>query len=220
MRDSAATIDYGPATSTALTFNGGKTYLPLPYGQLTFTGGQPDPTTDFLLNPETRRMQTTDQARFQRLDIQVQPKQISAAQLAAATSSRQKVASRYLQLPRTLPKRIRTLAKRITAKATTHTKRYWLSKIISNQIHASRIQKPMHAAPRQPGTMWIIFFLIRPSVTVITSPRQWLYYVAVSACQRAGLRDSTLAHCSWFRKSEKIRDSQQQCPFIAGSLLR
>ena len=119
MRDSAATIDYGPATSTALTFNGGKTYLPLPYGQLTFTGGQPDPTTDFLLNPETRRMQTTDQARFQRLDIQVQPKQISAAQLAAATSSRQKVASRYLQLPRTLPKRIRTLAKRITAKATT-----------------------------------------------------------------------------------------------------
>ncbi len=119
MRDSAATIDYGPATSTALTFNGGKTHLPLPYGQLTFTGGQPDPTTDFLLNPETRRMQTTDQARFQRLDIQVQPKQISAAQLAAATSSRQKVASRYLQLPRTLPKRIRTLAKRITAKATT-----------------------------------------------------------------------------------------------------
>lgn len=198
MRDSAATIDYGPATSTTLTFNGGKTYLPLPYGQLTFTGGQPDPTTDFLLNPETRRMQTTDQARFQRLDIQVQPKQISAAQLAAATSSRQKVASRYLQLPRTLPKKFWSehLPRKSPPRPRPHTKRYWLSKIISSQIRASRIQKPMHAAPRQPGTMWIIFFLIRPSVTVITSPRQWLYYVAVSACQRAGLRDSTLAHCS------------------------
>ena len=196
MRDSAATIDYGPATSTTLTFNGGKTYLPLPYGQLTFTGGQPDPTTDFLLNPETRRMQTTDQARFQRLDIQVQPKQISAAQLAAATSSRQNVASVIYNCHAPCQKGSEHLPRKSPPRPRPHTKRYWLSKIISSQIRASRIQKPMHAAPRQPETMWIIFFLIPPSVTVITSPRQWSYYVAVSACQRAGLRDSTLAHCS------------------------
>lgn len=119
MRDPNASVDYGPAQSTTLTFNGSKSFLPLPYGQLTFTGGQPDPTTDFLLNAATRRVSTTNQAPFQRLDIQVQAKQITAAQLTAATSSRQQVGSRYLQLPSTLPKRVKQLAEKITAKAST-----------------------------------------------------------------------------------------------------
>ncbi|QVI34733.1 transglutaminase [Lacticaseibacillus chiayiensis] len=119
MRDPNASVDYGPAQSTTLIFNGSKSFLPLPYGQLTFTGGQPDPTTDFLLNTATRRVSTINQSRFQRIDIQVQPKQITSAQLTAATSNRQQVGSRYLQLPSTLPKRVKQLAEKITAKAQT-----------------------------------------------------------------------------------------------------
>lgn len=119
MRDPSARVDYGQATSVKLVFNGGKTFLPLPYGQLTFTGGKPDPTTDFLLNSATQRITASDDQRFERLDIQVQQKQFTDTQLETATSSTQLISSSYLRLPSSLPQRVRTLAKRITADAKT-----------------------------------------------------------------------------------------------------
>lgn len=49
MRNPSARVDYGQAMSVKLVFNGGKTFLPLPYAQLTFTGGKSNPTPIFCL---------------------------------------------------------------------------------------------------------------------------------------------------------------------------
>lgn len=159
-------------------------------------------------------MQTTDQARFSDW-FRCNQKQISAAQLAAATSS-VKGCVRYLQLPRTLPKGSEHLPRKSPPRPRPHTKRYTGYPRLSNQIRASRIQN-RHAAPVN-SRLWIIFF---------DSPIGYcdnFSSAMVVLCRSIGLparwaKDSTLAHCSAVPEIRKMHP-QQQCPFMAGSLFR
>ncbi|MFD1432867.1 transglutaminase domain-containing protein [Lacticaseibacillus yichunensis] len=117
VEDEAASLTYPTrGTSVIITAESGHEYTPLPYGQLTITDSEPGSWRDLYFDNDSERLLNSGVSR---MEMTQRAKPVTVVGLEAVSEVETIGFSDELAVPSTVPKRVRTLAQKVTKNATT-----------------------------------------------------------------------------------------------------